>query len=645
MDENRRRAGGLGRHIKALVIIAGLAPALTAQTTWYVDAAAAPGGDGSAAAPYRTIQEGVAAAAAADTVEVAPGTYLEAVDLLGKAISMNAAAGASATTIDAGGAGPAVRIAGPTDHGSQTALRGFTLTGGSGALGAGGVVAGGGLFLSGMSPLVEDCAVVGNTASGGRGGGVYAELSSASIVRCTIEDNVAGDSPVCGLFGSGGGVHVPTTVRLEDCTIRGNYAVQWGGGAYGGTLERCLIEDNLAANGGGLYGSTALSCDIRENLAATCAGDFAAGGGAESCVLTDCRLERNVADDTGGGAYTSTLVRCQVRDNRTVYATTVFQGTTGGGIADSTCTECTISGNRAAGLDDGMLPSMGGGASRSKLTRSLVYDNEADQGAGVWATGTHTVALDFTVVFDNRGDGVATASPFEFVRNCVVWANDGSEVLGPAKVEFSIVEGGHAGAGNVDVDPGFWAPFGGPGGAGRDFHPEPGSPCIDGGDPAAPADSDGSRADVGAHAYDPTWCPTPVVFCTAKTNSQGCMPAIDHSGTARLSASDLTVSASGVLNQKSGVLFWGRQSASVPFQGATRCVRVPVRRTQLQSSGGTLAGDDCTGTYAFTFDSNYLQSKGIAPGDEIVAQYWYLDPMDLGSGTGLTDAIWFVVCP
>ena len=46
-----------------------------AATTYYVDGSVAASGDGSASAPYKTIAEGVTAAAAGDVVRVAAGTY------------------------------------------------------------------------------------------------------------------------------------------------------------------------------------------------------------------------------------------------------------------------------------------------------------------------------------------------------------------------------------------------------------------------------------------------------------------------------------------------------------------------------------------------------------------------------------------
>ena len=76
-------------HFAPIVLILLLCAPLTAQTTWYVDDDACPGpGTGTAGDPYCSIQTAIVAAVNGDTVEVATGTYLEAIDFLGKAITV-----------------------------------------------------------------------------------------------------------------------------------------------------------------------------------------------------------------------------------------------------------------------------------------------------------------------------------------------------------------------------------------------------------------------------------------------------------------------------------------------------------------------------------------------------------------------------
>ena len=140
----------------------------------------------------------------------------------------------------------------------------------------------------------------------------------------------------------------------------------------------------------------------------------------------------------------------------------------------------------------------------------------------------------------------------------------------------------------------------------------------------------------------------PQIFCSAKANSAGCMPAIGFSGSPSASGTaSFNVTASNVINQKSGLLFYGFASNFTPFQGGTLCVAGP-RRTQIQLSGGTLSGHNCSGSYGYDFNARVR--SGVDPelvaGKTISAQYYYRDLQDpAGFGTGLTNAIRFTICP
>ncbi|VEG26819.1 right-handed parallel beta-helix repeat-containing protein [Actinomyces howellii] len=87
----------------AAAAITAIALPLTASTalaepdgaTLYVSASAAQGGDGSAARPFATISEAVAAASDGTTIEVADGTYREGEIYVGKDVTIRAADGAS----------------------------------------------------------------------------------------------------------------------------------------------------------------------------------------------------------------------------------------------------------------------------------------------------------------------------------------------------------------------------------------------------------------------------------------------------------------------------------------------------------------------------------------------------------------------
>jgi hypothetical protein len=137
----------------------------------------------------------------------------------------------------------------------------------------------------------------------------------------------------------------------------------------------------------------------------------------------------------------------------------------------------------------------------------------------------------------------------------------------------------------------------------------------------------------------------PSIYCTAKVNSQGCTPMVATQGTSSLSIADnFVVTASNVLNQKNGLLFWGTASNNVPFKGGTLCVKAPTRRTPVQYSFGNVGPDDCSGSYSFHFSHAYMSSAGISAGDRVHAQFWSRDPTSPFT-VGLTDAAAFDVVP
>jgi len=139
----------------------------------------------------------------------------------------------------------------------------------------------------------------------------------------------------------------------------------------------------------------------------------------------------------------------------------------------------------------------------------------------------------------------------------------------------------------------------------------------------------------------------PVIYCTAKMNSQFCVPAIGFQGTPSLSATGpFRITATNLLNNKQGLVFYGYAQAAVPFQGGTLCVQSPVKRTAATSTGGAATGNNCTGT--FNFDFKALIQSGTDPvlqvvGQQVSAQIWSRDPAD-GFTTSLTNALRFQIC-
>ncbi|HXR44416.1 MAG TPA: hypothetical protein VN759_06390, partial [Pseudolysinimonas sp.] len=301
--------------------------------------------------------------------------------------------------------------------------------------------------------------------------------------------------------------------------------------------------------------------------------------------------------------------------------------------------------------------------------------------------------------------GIQVASGTPLIANCVVALNVGS--AGPAaagsqinpgslNVTWTLSSVAYAGAGNVTASPAFEScgphPFSLAAGsagidAGSNAAVAAGSSVDLAGSPrffdvvATPDSGLGSAplVDMGAYetAFDcnangqsdacdialgtsqdldgdgvPDECQCiggtlPSGYCTAKLNSQGCLPAISSTGTPSASgAPPFPIVASSVINKTVGILIYGYQAAAIPFQGGTLCIGGPVKRTPGQGSGGSAVGTDCTGS--FSFDFNAYIALGVdpllaVPGQQVNAQFWSRD-VAASFGSSLTDALQFAIC-
>jgi hypothetical protein len=161
-----------------------------------------------------------------------------------------------------------------------------------------------------------------------------------------------------------------------------------------------------------------------------------------------------------------------------------------------------------------------------------------------------------------------------------------------------------------------------------------------------PLDDDFGDASGSVHVF--TFVRSTTTYCVAQVNSQGCTPAIGSVGAPSASSFlGFDVTASNILNNASGILFYGSAPNNSPHLGGTLCVRQPVHRTPVQSSGGNTGAPDCSGTFAFDFNA-WIQSgadPALGAGAEVFAQYWSRDAAAFFSTTNLTDALAFFVGP
>ena len=226
-----------------------------------------------------TIQAAISAAAPGDVVLVAPGTYFEQINFLGKAIILTSEAGPSGTIID-GSAGGAV-VTFNAGEGRGSVISGFTITNGGGFSGSGVVVSnaspiidtniitanrgcdGVGINVSFGSPLITNNQITGNIRAGCSGGVGGAGIKVGGASAAVIESNFIADNSLTG--GNGGGISlfaagapVIRNNRIVRNSVSGLSPAAQGGAIYIVNQSDALIVQNLivgnsAGEGSGIY--------------------------------------------------------------------------------------------------------------------------------------------------------------------------------------------------------------------------------------------------------------------------------------------------------------------------------------------------------------------------------------------------------
>ena len=136
-------------------------------------------------------------------------------------------------------------------------------------------------------------------------------------------------------------------------------------------------------------------------------------------------------------------------------------------------------------------------------------------------------------------------------------------------------------------------------------------------------------------------------YCTAKLNSQGCVPYISWYGVPSASApSGFKIWGKGVISNQIGLFFYGTSGpSSAPFSGGLLCVQPPIKRLPAASSGGS---GGCSGLYGLDFNTYVAQGGDpqLVAGAQVNGQFWSRDTgLPPPFPTGLTGGIQFVLGP
>ncbi len=142
----------------------------------------------------------------------------------------------------------------------------------------------------------------------------------------------------------------------------------------------------------------------------------------------------------------------------------------------------------------------------------------------------------------------------------------------------------------------------------------------------------------------------PVIYCTAKTNSLGCVPAIGWFGEPSATRVEgFQITASELRNNKPGLLLFSRAGrAATPFGGGVLCLAQRIKRTAIQTAGGRPTGNNCSGGLSVDFNTVIASGidVGLIAGATVQAQYWGRDQgFAAPNNITLTDALEFVIGP
>ena len=262
---------------------------------------------------YSTIQAGLNAASAGDTVLVAAGTYKENIfwpETNG--IKLISAGDSSNTVIDGGGISSVIYINPQTATiDTTTLIKGFKIINGNN------VKLGGGIYCKNAGIMIDKTVIADNKVVGSGdvdGAGIFVENSIIIIKNSIIRNNI-GDSSASS---HGGGIWANKCLfRTENVIFKSNYSNQ-GGGAYFsqsiGTMKESTIEDNSSSQlGGGLVASTG--------------GPYAASGSNGIISIDNTIIRGNVSGGRGGGAMFQ--VGKVILNNSTIMKNS---GSNGGGL-------------------------------------------------------------------------------------------------------------------------------------------------------------------------------------------------------------------------------------------------------------------------------------------------------------------------
>jgi hypothetical protein len=386
-------------------------------------------------------------------------------------------------------------------------------------------IEGGGLFNENyVHADLTNVAFEGNTATRA-GGGMEDRLGTLNLTNVVFRNNTAG-------LAAGGMQNFSLQASLTNVTFSGNSATTYGGGMVNSdadpnldpTLTNVTFSGNAAEFGGGMWNHQ--SNPTLTDVVFSGNNAVSMGGGmfneeSSNPHLTNVIFSENSAGSGSGMFNTSSSPSLL---NVTFSANVGPAGSRGGAMVNDlnstpSLTNVTFVNNSVTFAGGAMLNSFSSHASLVNVT--FVANSSSHKGGAIYNWESSPILKNVTFS-DNSSDlGGAIFNEEDShpnIVNSILYGDTGGEIHNNSStsvVTHSIVQGGYAGTGNVDIDP-LLGSLQDNGGFTETVALGAGSPAIDAGDNAnCPATDQrgvtrpqGSHCDIGAYEYQDTTAPT-----------------------------------------------------------------------------------------------------------------------------------------
>lgn len=214
------------------------------------------------------------------------------------------------------------------------------------------------------------------------------------------------------------------------------------------------------------------------------------GGGmtnsSSNPTLANVTFSGNLATDRGGGMYNDTSSPSLTDVTFSGNSTFVYGGGMYNYQSNPTLTDVTFSANSAGFGGGGMYNDN----STPQLINGIFSGNLTDTGGGMCNNNSNPILINVTLggnSANSYGGGIYNhPGSNAMLANCILWANTAPadpQIYGSSTVNYSLVQGGWSGTGNLDADPQFVDAANG------DLRLRHTSPAVDAGDNLAVPDT------------------------------------------------------------------------------------------------------------------------------------------------------------